>query len=164
MGWWAYLPVCIARQIKDKAARDELRDESTKDLGSSEQCRLACRFSIVGHYFRTSALFRRLRFNFLAVRAQPENSLSKRLDRTNNKQKNWDRRTSHSIQTGRPVDMNGCALFFPRNRVSHTQSNPPDVGVARPPCLLSWSYLSGPDTARVDTILLSSIKQHGLAD
>lgn len=98
IGCFANLPVCIARQIKDKAARDELRNESTKDLGSSEQCSLASRFSILGHYIRTSALFRRL-FNLLAVKLSPQLEEEKKA------------RTSHSVQTGRPVEMNGCALF-----------------------------------------------------
>lgn len=96
IGCFAYLPVCIARQIKDKAARDELRNESTKDLGSSEQCSLASRFSILGHYFRTSALFRRL-FDLLAVKLSFES-----LDRPNWNKKEKERGPVIQFRQGDP--------------------------------------------------------------
>lgn len=51
-----HLPVGIRGPSEDKAAGDELRDDSgTKALRSSEQSGLAGSFSILAHYFPTSS-------------------------------------------------------------------------------------------------------------
>lgn len=51
-----HLPVGISGPSEDKAAGDELRDDSgTKALRSSEQSGLAGSFSILAHYFPTSS-------------------------------------------------------------------------------------------------------------
>lgn len=51
-----HLPVSIRGPSEDKAAGDELRDDSgTKALRSCEQSGLAGSFSILAHYFPTSS-------------------------------------------------------------------------------------------------------------
>lgn len=51
-----HLPLGIRGPSEDKAAGDELRDDSgTKALRSSEQSGLAGSFSILAHYFPTSS-------------------------------------------------------------------------------------------------------------
>lgn len=53
-----HLPVFTTGRFKDKAAtRKDLGYKGTKDLRSSKQCGLSGWFSILGHYFPTSAYF-----------------------------------------------------------------------------------------------------------
>lgn len=68
-----HLPVGIRGPSEDKAAGDELRDDSgTKALRSSEQSGLAGSFSILAHYFATSsASFHTLNLDYFNSLVKP---------------------------------------------------------------------------------------------